>query len=129
MNVNLRCNGKKGCDDGSDELMSLCTPPCSTDQFACADGSKCIPKSYLCDDSDDCDDGSDEYGSLCTPPCSTDQFACADGSKCFHIFLKCNGKVDCEDGLDDLGYLLWSALVYIDLPWSAWAVSDHHRKA
>ena len=28
-----------------------------------------------------------------------------------------------------LGYLLWSALVYIDLPWSAWAVSDHHRKA
>ena len=32
-------------------------------------------------------------------------------------------------GLDDLGYLLWSALVYIDLPWSAWAVSDHHRKA
>ena len=29
------------------------------------------------------------------------------------------------DGLDDLGY----ALVFIDLPWSAWAVSDHHRKA
>ena len=28
-----------------------------------------------------------------------------------------------------LAYLLWSALVYIDLPWSAWAVSDHHRKA
>ena len=37
--------------------------------------------------------------------------------------------LDDLDGLDDLGYLLWSALVYIDLPWSAWAVSDHHRKA
>ena len=33
------------------------------------------------------------------------------------------------DGVDDLGYLLWSALVYIDLPLSAWAVSDYHRKA
>ena len=23
----------------------------------------------------------------------------------------------------------WSALLYIDLPWSAWAVSDLYRKA
>ena len=37
--------------------------------------------------------------------------------------------LDGLDGLDDLGYLLWSALVYIDLPLSAWAVSDLHRKA
>ena len=37
--------------------------------------------------------------------------------------------LDGLDGLDDLGYLLWSALVYIDLPWSAWAVSDHHKNA
>ena len=30
--------------------------------------------------------------------------------------------------LDDFGDfgLLWSALAYIDLPWSALAVSDHH---
>ena len=28
-----------------------------------------------------------------------------------------------------LAYLLWSALVYIDLPWSAWADSDHYTKA
>ena len=33
------------------------------------------------------------------------------------------------NGLDDLGYLHWSAFVYIDLPWPAWAVSDHHRMA
>ena len=37
--------------------------------------------------------------------------------------------LDVLDGLEDLGCFLWSALVYIDLPWSAWAVSDHHRKA
>ena len=39
------------------------------------------------------------------------------------------GGLDGFDGLDDLGYLLLSALVYIDLLWSAWDVSDHHRKA
>ena len=26
-------------------------------------------------------------------------------------------------------WILWSALVDVDLPWSAWAVLDHHRKA
>lgn len=33
---------------------------CSSSQFECADGTKCIPMSWKCDDHKDCTDGSDE---------------------------------------------------------------------
>ena len=73
-----------GGDDGQPEL-------CTSDQFACADGLKCIPNSWQCDGDDDCEDCSDESESLCLPPCSTDMFACADGSQCIPKSKHCNG--------------------------------------
>lgn len=33
---------------------------CRQDRFPCADGSKCIPIHWECDNDDDCADGSDE---------------------------------------------------------------------
>ena len=53
------------------------SPSCSSEQFACAHGLKCVPESFKCDRNDDCGDNSDEADSLCTPPCSIDMFTCA----------------------------------------------------
>ena len=75
---------------------------CSSDEFACADGSKCIPESYRCDEFLDCGDRSDESESLCTPPCLTDMFACADGLQCISLSKKCDGRTDCSDFSDEL---------------------------
>ena len=70
---------------------------CPSDQFACADGSRCIPNSYLCDGDHDCEDASDESHSHCLPPCSSDMFACEDGSKCIPKTNLCNGYNTCDD--------------------------------
>ena len=72
---------------------------CSSDEFACHDGTKCIPTSYLCDLDKDCDDNSDELSpcGATTPPCSSDQFACHDGIKCIPKSEMCNGDNGCVD--------------------------------
>ena len=70
---------------------------CPSDQFACKDGSGCIPNLAVCLGHKFCDDGSDESESLCLPPCSTDMFACADGSKCIPRSNLCNGFANCGD--------------------------------
>ena len=100
---------------------------CPLDQFACEDGSKCIPNSDLCNSYQDCDDASDqsaslclspcstdlfacahgfrcisdESASLCSPPCSTDMFACEDGLKCISKSYLCDNNDDCEDKSDE----------------------------
>ena len=68
---------------------------CQQDQFACADGLKCVPENYRCNGDKDCEDASDESDSRCTPPCSADRFACADGLKCIHQSRKCDKTYDC----------------------------------
>ena len=42
------------------DFFSFFLVQCSSTEFKCADGRKCIPSSYLCDDDNDCGDNSDE---------------------------------------------------------------------
>ena len=74
---------------------------CLPDQFACADGLKCIHESWTCSGHEECEDGSDESKSLCTPPCSTDRFVCANGFECIRKSTICDGYFHCIDGSDE----------------------------
>ena len=57
MSKSYLCDGNANCYDGSDEFVSNC--PCSSDQFACENGLKCVPKAYICN-------GNDVNPQLCT---------------------------------------------------------------
>ena len=105
-----RCDGHGDCggDDRSDESESLCTPPCSVDMFACADGTECYPKQNLCNGyfghSFGCADNSNNYLSNCDN-CSADHlFKCQrEGIEvCINIIYKCDGKMHCSNFADEL---------------------------
>ena len=87
------CNCYKDCDDHSDELSILCDGcssrklfkcfvdgkeiclangrkcdgivQCSSEEFACHDGTRCIPKSKVCNGYIECTDGSDTSAAQC----------------------------------------------------------------
>ena len=75
------------------------TASCTSSEFSCADGSKCIPESDKCDGNVQCFDGSDEAPSMCG--CKSEEFKCPDEELCIPEKETCNAKTDCKDGSDE----------------------------
>ncbi|XP_075221411.1 modular serine protease-like [Lycorma delicatula] len=114
------CNGKKDCDDASDELQATClihNVTCSKNEFRCAYGA-CIDVDKKCDGITDCADNSDELR-VCTSSfifdednteliiflqdfkvCNKDEFQCDNGN-CIRIDAVCDGFSDCSDKSDE----------------------------
>ena len=104
IDISWICDGGKNCDDESDESSSLCSPPCSTDTFACEDGSKCIPKANFCNGLSGCDDFSHNFPSQCGN-CSADHlFRCQRSGVdvCMNVWFKCDGEKHCDDWSDEI---------------------------
>ena len=112
----------RDCPSGEDELKCS-KDSCKDWQFACADGKKCIFKTWVCDGDPDCADKSDESSckassstkspdeaSVSLPPpvfpkndCNEWMFKC-DSGHCIPYWWKCDGTEDCtEDGSDEVG--------------------------
>ena len=64
-NVDFQCDGSSYCDDGSDEQFCVNSQNCSSDQFACLDGSKCIAKTLVCNGEGGCADNSHTSADQC----------------------------------------------------------------
>ncbi|XP_050338610.1 uncharacterized protein LOC126765051 isoform X2 [Bactrocera neohumeralis] len=71
VSITDKCNGVQDCDDGSDELTSLCqTVLCKQHQFQCGYGA-CLPIEAKCNGTKECWDGTDEHEALCIKEIAT----------------------------------------------------------
>ncbi|XP_071941661.1 low-density lipoprotein receptor-related protein 1-like isoform X2 [Antedon mediterranea] len=75
---------------------------CQVYEFACKNGSECIPSEWRCDRDFDCKDSSDEQdcGEYCDPEIS---FKCINASRCVPHGWVCDGIDDCGDNSDEQG--------------------------
>uniref|UniRef100_A0AAQ6AB54 EGF-like domain-containing protein n=1 Tax=Amphiprion ocellaris TaxID=80972 RepID=A0AAQ6AB54_AMPOC len=101
------CDGRKNCEDGSDERH--CSHACSAGFFSCGPSDGCLPENKLCDGRTDCKDGRDETQELCgsgqrvpqkSPACAVSEFRCRDGS-CIPHSWRCDHSADCPDASDE----------------------------
>nr|ADE34166.1 vitellogenin receptor [Nilaparvata lugens] len=115
-----KCDGNKDCPMGEDEDRSLCGLKdfsklhCLPGQFACLDGSRCIPDALLCNWHADCDDHSDETLGCDSSRAPEDgraqpnipevcEFRCSTSNECVSEAQRCDLQPDCSDGSDELG--------------------------
>ncbi|CAG0883615.1 unnamed protein product [Cyprideis torosa] len=72
---------------------------CNPGEFACVDGSDCIPMRWRCDGDSQCRDDSDEVDCQ-NVACLGNDFKCDTGS-CIPRRFVCDGAPDCDDGSDE----------------------------
>ena len=81
------------------------SPSCTSDQFACADGSKCISKAYLCSGfKNGCSDRSHNFPSHCDNCSAEHLFRCqlSGVDFCLNAHFRCDGKKHCTSAADEL---------------------------
>ncbi|XP_052772549.1 sortilin-related receptor-like isoform X2 [Mya arenaria] len=101
------CDGKRDCDDGTDELQCAnateVSKICPKGEFDC-DGGRCFSQDYWCDDYPDCGDGKDEAD--CLQDCSG--HICENQDLCINQDQVCDGVEDCYLGDDENGCVICS---------------------
>uniref|UniRef100_T1IKD2 Basement membrane-specific heparan sulfate proteoglycan core protein n=1 Tax=Strigamia maritima TaxID=126957 RepID=T1IKD2_STRMM len=98
-----KCNGRKDCPAGEDEIgceqiVSTSAPNCSPYEFMCVSDGLCIDSRLRCDSRSDCRDHSDEID--CDDSCEAGYFQCGDKS-CIPEDRRCDRRWDCSDGADE----------------------------
>ncbi|CAG5013242.1 unnamed protein product [Parnassius apollo] len=68
---------------------------CGAEQFACADGSRCVPAAWRCDGRAHCPDASDELHCTWNVTCGAGQFRCERSGLCVAAGWRCDGDADC----------------------------------
>ena len=93
----LRCDGRDGCGDWSDEAGC----PCPAPSIQCRAGP-CLPHTAACNGVPDCPDASDEVGCPAVN-CSAGLVQCDRTTNCILPEWRCDGQDDCWDGGDERG--------------------------
>lgn len=74
---------------------------CAASEFACVDGSACIPRGNYCNNRFDCPDWSDEPDTCVNvQSCKKDQFRCHFSQHCIPSSWVCDGDYDCRSPRD-----------------------------